>query len=431
MMNRNVVITGAGIGSPAGYTLEENYAAWRQGIYSFSEIQTFNTQGSSVKYAGQCPPPPTKDLPNRKVQKVLRRKDIISLLTTLATAKHAGIAKGDVDPERFGMYVGAASTQIGDLTPYFTLVSQCADMQKGTFDSERFGKELMEIVNPLVVLQTLMNNGLCYGTMELDARGVNANFMDFQVGGLRAVGEGFRSIATDRADVVIAGGVSGPVEPFQLAEGIRSGYLAKTSEMNDGVRDTVRPYDENRQGAILSEGSAYVMLEEEQHALRRGARIMGRISSFRLANDGVFDVRQQNDSPGLVRSLLEACQDAKVKRRDIGFVVGHGNGSRQADRAEAKAYLDFFNADHRHIPLTSPKSVLGDMCEAGGVIGLILALDSFQQNSTPPTYNYLKGDEFSSQLAIRPEEQSINHKRALVTSRNFLGLCASMVVDEP
>src|SRR5690606_38314280 len=123
-----------------------------------------------------------------------------------------------------------------------------------------FGKELMEIVNPLVVLQTLMNNGLCYGTMELDARGVNANYMDFQVAGLRAVGEAYRSIVTDRADIVVAGGVSGPVEPFQLAEGVRSGYLAKTAEVDGDVSGVVRPYDESRQGAILSEGSAYVML---------------------------------------------------------------------------------------------------------------------------------------------------------------------------
>jgi 3-oxoacyl-[acyl-carrier-protein] synthase II len=264
--DRKVVVTGLGIASPAGYTLEENYNAWRSGRNCFTEITRFNTFGSSVVYAGDCAAPDVKKLPDRKIQKILRRKDIISLLCTIDAANNAGIKKGSIDPERFGMYVGAGSTQIGDLTPYFTLVAECANLEDGTFDSAKFGAKLMDLVNPLVVLQTLMNNALCFGTMTLDIRGVNSNFMDFHVAGLRAIGEAYRSIAYDRADAVIAGGVAGPVEPFQLAEGIHSGYLAKTKDLKIPVSEVVRPWDQNRMGAVLSEGSAYLVLEEEKHA---------------------------------------------------------------------------------------------------------------------------------------------------------------------
>jgi 3-oxoacyl-[acyl-carrier-protein] synthase II len=425
---RQVVITGASIASPAGFSLAENYAAWRERRPNFVEITRFNTAGSSVRYAGECPEPDVKKLPDRKVQKILRRKDIISLLTTLGCAEAAGIKKGEVDPERFGMYVGASCTQIGDLTPYFTLVAECAEMTNGRFDSERFGRDLMTLVNPLVVLQTLMNNGLCFGTMTLDIRGVNANYMDFQVAGLRAVGEAFRSIATDRADVVIAGGIAGPVEPFQLAEGIRSGYLARTSELSVAPEDVVRPYDVARHGAVLSEGSAYVMLEEEGHALRRGATILGRVDGFSLANDGTLDPVSVCPSRGLVRSLAGALSEAGMGRGDLGFTVGHGNGSLYADAAEARSYLEF--AGDGALPITSPKAVLGDMAEAGGVVGLILALETFQKNEVPPTFNFKTGDEYSSRLAIRDEPQACRHRRAVVTSRNFLGLCGAVVVSE-
>ncbi len=429
MTLRKVVITGAGIASPAGYTLAENAAAWCGKDHKFTAITHFNTVGSSVRYAGACPPPDMKRLPDRKVQKILRRKDVISLLTTLETAANAGIEKGKVDPERFGMYVGAGSTQIGDLTPYFTLVSQCANLGTGSFDSELFGAKLMELVNPLVVLQTLMNNGLCFGTMTLDIRGVNSNFMDFQVAGLRAVGEAFRSIVYDRAEVVIAGGISGPVEPFQLAEGIHSGYLATTKDLTVPLETVVKPWDDKRTGAVLSEGSAYVVLEEERHALKRGAKIMGRVEGFFLASDGAFEFMAERDSPGLVRAIDGALTEAGLKKEDLGFLVGHGNGARSADFAEAKAYADYFGGHAKKVPVTTPKAVLGDMCEAGGVLGLILALDSFQRGQVPPTHNFVKGDQHSARLSISAEPQKIAGTRAVVTSRNFLGLCAAMVVS--
>lgn len=425
---RKVVITGVGIASPAGYTLAENYDAWRTGRSCFSEITRFNTVGSSVRFSGDCPPPDAKKLPDRKVQKILRRKDVISLLCTIDTAANAGITKGTIDPERFGMYVGAGSTQIGDLTPYFTLVAECADLDAGTFDSARFGAKLMELVNPLVVLQTLMNNALCFGTMTLDIRGVNANFMDFHVAGLRAVGEGFRSIAAGRADAVIAGGVAGPVEPFQLAEGIHSGYLAKTKDLAFPVSEVVRPWDKNRMGSVLSEGSAYLVLEEEKHALARGAKILAHIEGYHLASDGSFDFTSQSDAKGLARAMNGALKEAGMTAEELGYLVGHGNGSRYADAAEAKCYREFFGTAAGKIPLVSNKAPLGDMCEAGGVVGAILALESAQKGTVPPTFNFKSGDEHSAGLSIKAEPQKILNRKSLVTSRNFVGLSAAIVI---
>lgn len=426
---RKVVVTGMGIASPAGYTLAENFDAWRTGRNCFSEITRFNTVGSSVLYAGDCPAPDAKKLPDRKVQKILRRKDVISLLCTIDTAMNAGIARGTIDPERFGMYVGAGSTQIGDLTPYFTLVAECADLDAGTFDSAKFGARLMELVNPLVVLQTLMNNALCFGTMTLDIRGVNANFMDFHVAGLRAIGEGYRSIATGRADAVIAGGVAGPVEPFQLAEGIHSGYLAKTRGISTPISEVVRPWDKDRMGSVLSEGSAYLVLEEEKHAVRRGAKILACIDGYHLASDGSFDFTAGSEAKGLARSIDCALAEAGIKKNDLGFIVGHGNGSKYADAAEAKCYVDVLGDLAGKIPLVSNKAPLGDMCEAGGAVGAILALESLEKGTVPPTFNFKQGDEYSSRLSLCAEPQKILSKRAVVTSRNFVGLSAALVIS--
>ena len=428
---RSIVITGMGIGSPAGYTLEENVAACWEGKDCFSPITRYETVGSSVKFAGDCPDPDTRLLPDRKVQKILRRKDVISLVTTLAAARSAGIFPHKTNPERCGMYVGASSTQVGDLTPYFMLVEGCADLNAGTFDSARFGEDLMSLVNPLVVLQNLMNNGLCFGSMTLDFRGVNANFMDFQIAGLRAIGEGLRSISQDRADVVVAGGVAGTVEPFQLAEGVKKGYLASTNGPGVNPSQVIQPWGERRCGTILSEGSSYLVLEEETHASARGAAICGRVLGFGLASDGQFSFMDAEESPGLVRAMKLAIQDARLSTDDIVAVLGHGNGAVQGDFLEISAYEKIFAGRSAKIPLASVKSVLGDMCEAAGAVSTCIALEAMRRRELPPTFNTPLQAQSSGRLSVSPKAQPISQGPIMITARSFLGLSAALIVSPP
>ena len=428
---RSIVITGMGIGSPAGYSLDENFAACWDGKDCFSPITRYETIGSSVKFAGDCPAPDTRLLPDRKVQKILRRKDVISLVTTLAAARSAGLFPHNTNPERCGMYVGASSTQVGDLTPYFMLVEGCADLKAGTFDSARFGQDLMSLVNPLVVLQNLMNNGLCFGSMTLDFRGVNANFMDFQIAGLRAIGEGFRSISQDRADVVIAGGVAGTVEPFQLAEGVKKGYLASTSSPDINPSLVIKPWSEQRCGTILSEGSSYLVLEEESHAQRRGAKVYGRILGFGLASDGQFSFMDAQESPGLVRAMELAIRDAELSADAIIAILGHGNGAVQGDFLEISAYEKVFASRQSKVPLASVKSILGDMCEAQGPVSTCLTLEALRRQELPPTFNTDSLAPTSTRLSISPRAQKIAPGPIMITARSFLGLSTAIIVSPP
>lgn len=428
---RRIVITGIGIGSPAGHTLEDNMVACWSGKNCFSPITRYETVGSSVCYAGDCPPPDTSILPDRKVQKILRRKDVISLTTTLAAAKSANLFPHHLDPDRCGMYVGASSTQIGDLTPYFMLVEGCADLKTGTFDSARFGHDLMSLVNPLVVLQNLMNNGLCFGSMTLDFRGVNSNFMDFQIAGLRALGEGMRSIAYDRADVVIAGGVAGTVEPFQMAEGVNKGYLANTSSKDLSPDKVIRPWDTTRCGTILSEGSAYLVLEEEKHAVRRGVPILGRIEGFGLASDGQVYFMDAEKSPGLERAMHLALVDANLTPHDLTAVIGHGNGATRGDLVEMRAYDMLLAGKQTKTPIASVKSVLGDMCEAAGPVSAWIATLANQKGELPPTFNTVQIETGSSLLSVSKDPQKIQPGPIMITGRSFLGLCAALIVSPP
>lgn len=172
-----------------------------------------------------------------------------------------------------------------------------------------------------------------------------------------------------------------------------------------------------------------MVLEEQERAINRGAKIYGRIDGYGLSNDGRFNLMKETSSYGLQRSMQIALDEANLTKNDgVGMVVGHGSGAIAADRAEAKAYLDFWGDRAKEIPLVSHKAVLGDMCEAGGVAGLIQALDSFTTEQVAPTWNYREGDENSSKLAISAEPQPLRHGSALITSRSFLGLSGSLLV---
>ncbi len=440
--SRRVAITGMGISTAIGDDLAANIASWREGRTHFGEVgPATGLAGTAVKYAGECPEPPAARLPDRKVKKILTRKDVIGLVTALGAAADGGIKPGSAnfDPHRFGMYVGAGSTQIKDLTPYFPLVRQC--VQDGVFDSLKFGSDMMDLVNPMVVLQTLMNNTLCFTSIALDIRGVNSNFMDFNVSGLRAVGEAFRSIQTGRADLCLAGGVASPVEPFHVATGVNSGYLARSAELPWPAAEILRPYDHQRCGTVLSEGAAFLMLEEESHAKARGARIWGYVDGYGTGSDGPVEFMQEDAAPGLAGAVRRACREAGVRAHERkgqklyapDMVIGHGNGVIRSDAVELDAYSQTFDGG---VALASIKSVTGELGEAAGVASCIAAIDALARESLPPTFNFSGHDATrgtstdDSMLSISADAQvRPGARQALVTQRSVLGISCGLVLS--
>ena len=163
--------------------------------------------------------------------------------------------------------------------------------------------------------------------------------------------QAFRSVATGRAEAVLAGGVSTPVEPSQVSEWVQLGQLAATRNL-DSAATVVRPFDRARTGTILSEGSAYLFLEEEQHALKRGAKILGRVHGYGMSSDGAINFNAPHKAPGLVRSLKLATAEAGMKAGDLGAVVGHANGALYSDGAEADAYMEFLGGASASVPVT-------------------------------------------------------------------------------
>lgn len=425
-MSRNVVITGRALNVPLGDDLPSVIQGWRSGKAAFCRDESMAKSLEVQHYVGLCPYMNLGLLPDRKVQKAITRKDLIGLVTALAAAKDAGLAKGKVQPERFGMFVGAGSTQLGDLLPYMDLIERC--MLQGVFDTKRFGTDLMGQVTPMVMLQTLMNNTLCYASIALDIRGVNANYMDFQVAGLRALHEAMHAIKGNRADAVLVGGVAGRPEPYLADDGLRAGHIVRGLEKDLDAAHLIRPFDAKRTGTILSEGAAFLVLEEEDHALARGATILGRLSPMSFYSDAAFAFIDANASLALEKSISSVLSQVGYAKEGLSFVMAHANGSVEGDRVEAKTYGKVFGRRALDIPFHASKSSLGETAEAAPVINIILALDALNTGRIPATKNYDYGDEHTADLFVTKEEAEVYGHFALITARSFSGICTSVGV---
>ena len=419
---RNVVVTGRSVVSPLGDDLGSTLNACYEGKSSFQPLLEYGENQQSI-YAGRCADLDLSILPDKKVQKSIVRRDLIGLIAALRAADEALISKGSVNSERFGIYIGASSTQIRDLEPYYSLVRK--SFQDSSFDSEAFGRDLLGNVNPLVMLHTLMNNTLCYASIALDIRGVNGNFMDFQSAGANAMIEGFYAVQEGRADVVLTGGVSGSPESYQMKQGIDSGYLAfEGSDVNsDGI---IRPYSDNRCGTILSEGASFIVLEEEEHARRRGAVPMARLVGVAKGSDADFAFLNHKKSKGLVNCLKNLKKQDRFEEEKLGLIMGHGNGSIHGDMVEFGAYREVFEG-WKDLLLASPKANFGEMSEASSVASAVLVSEILNGADLFPVHNF--NDHMQGEITVNTSRQTYRKEQVVVTSRSFSGLCCALILE--
>jgi 3-oxoacyl-[acyl-carrier-protein] synthase II len=417
-MTRRVVITGSGIYCPTGVDPQSAYQAWLNGRSDFTEFP--DDEAKLVRYRGQCKNLEVNLLHDRKVQKVITRRDVIGLIVANKAAKTAGIPDQRINPERFGMYVGASSTQIGDLLPYAELIK--SSMKASGFDSRVFGAGLLSQVNPMVMMQNLMNNTLCYGSIGLDIRGVNANFVDFQAAGLRAIGEGFESIRHGRADIILAGGVAVMPDHYHAEEGVAMGFLQNAAIQKD-QSPSVQSFDRRANGTILSEGSGFVVLEDLEHARLRGATILAEITEFASSSQAGFAYVDQRSARGL-QDCLEMMNFTDHSGNNID-IIGVGNGIPGEDFSELMAYQEYAKQQNFRMRVTSVKPSTGELSEASGPASIVLAIEALRSGEMGPVKNFESALEPLDHVEVMREKFHLEGP-VVVTARGFSGVSCAL-----
>jgi len=370
---RRVVVTGVGMVSPLGNSVEESWAALIAGESGAGPITRFDSTDFAVHFACEV-----KDLDVTKYveAKASRRMDRCTHLVLAAARQAQADSALDVDAigERAGVAVGTA---MGGVESFEESVEQL-----GTRGPERFG--------PLRIVQIIPNLPAGWVSIELGTRGPLLTESTACAASNMAIGDGLDAIRLGRADVMFCGGTEAPVTKVGIA-----GFAAMraTSRRNEDPQRASRPFDGERDGFVLGEAAAMIVLEELEHAKARGARIHAELLGYGVSSDAshVSDPDPTGENPA--RAMRMAFADAGIEADDVGYVNAHGTSTPAGDRGETRVLKIALGDDKAHrTPVSSTKGATGHSLGAAGAVEAVFTIMALQRGVLPPTINQTTPD---------------------------------------
>jgi 3-oxoacyl-[acyl-carrier-protein] synthase II len=338
--------------------------------------------------------------------KEARRNDRFTQLAVGAAdeaAAEAGLM-GDVEPSRVGVIVG---TGVGGLT---TLQKEC---QVWLEEGDR-------AVSPLFVPMMMPNAAAGQVAMRLGAHGPGFSVASACATGAHAIGEAKRMIERNEVDVVIAGGTEAALVGLCLAAFRRMGALSR-----EGIS---RPFDVNRDGFVMGEGAAVLVLEREAHATARGAKILGRVTGYGASNDAFHITQPEENGRGAIEAMTAALRDADLSPSDVGYVNAHGTSTPFNDRIEAQAIRQVMGEDGP--PVSSCKGAIGHTLGAAGAIEALACVEALRRGALPPTLGLEEVDpECEADHVAGAPREAPDLKVALSNSFGFGGQNATLVLQ--
>ncbi len=377
-----VVITGVGVVSPIGIGREAFWEALLAGDCGIGPVTQTNLSGLPPQLAGEVRNFDARTyVANRKSLKVMSRDAQLGIAASTLACRDAGIASGKIDPERFGVVLGADQICSPILESEATYA---ACMVNGRFDFQLWGTKGMAASFPLGFLRVLPNMVASHVSIAQDARGPNNTIHEGEISSLLAVTEAASVIERGMADVMLAGGASSQMHPLDFVRRVAMGNL---SPRHDDPASVVRPFDARRDGGVWSEGAAVLVLERRHHAEARGAKILARLKGWGAACEAV-NSHGRPSGAGLRRAIARALDSAAVKAADLGHVKAHGLSTVRDDASEAAVLRDMLP----QTPVTALKGHLGNSAAAGAAMELAASIVSIQKGCVPATRNYEQAD---------------------------------------
>jgi 3-oxoacyl-[acyl-carrier-protein] synthase II len=405
-----------GVVSPIGIGKEPFWDALSTGRSGIGPLELSEMADLPVRLAAEVRDfAPKQFIANRKGLKVMSRDAQLGIAASLLACQDAGISAGGVDPERFGIVLGADRI-CGSVEESEEPYRRC--LVDGQFDFSRWGSDGMAASFPLSFLRVLPNMIASHISITQDARGPNNTIHQSEVSSLLAVSEAARAIQRGAADVMMAGGASSQMNAFDWA---RYSILGRASRCGDPCA-APRPFDRNRDGEVIGEGAAVFILESLAHAEARGASILARILGF--SGTGPTSRNGSERGQALRRAAIEALDRAGMNPAEVGHVNAHGVGTVEEDKTEAAVIRDLM-AD---VPVTAPKSYFGNLGSAGGAMEMAVSLMALQKGLIPPTLHYERPDPQCPVNVVHGEPLPFSNRSALLINRTPVGQAAALVL---
>jgi 3-oxoacyl-[acyl-carrier-protein] synthase II len=335
----------------------------------------------------------------------------------------SGALESPLDPTRFGVYVGCGEGNQDFASFSRMILSGLTD--EGGLDISRFVKYGLETLNPMAELEQEPNMPAGYLAGMFNAQGPNANCLTACAASSQAIGEGTEMIRRGLADVILAGGAHSMIHPFGV-----TGFslLTTLSTRNDEPERASRPFDRLRDGFVLGEGAAMVVLEELERAKRRNAPIFGELLGYGSTADAYRVTDIHPEGRGAIACMQMALHDAQLNPSDVHYVNAHGTSTAVNDKVETLACRRVFGADADRIPVSSTKSMMGHLIAAAGVTELIVCLMAIRDGVLPPTINYENPDPLCDLDYVPNQAREARCDVALNNSFGFGGQNITLIV---
>ncbi|TKI54197.1 beta-ketoacyl-ACP synthase II [Brevibacillus antibioticus] len=368
-----VVVTGMGVISPIGNSVNQFWNSLVQGKSGISPIDTFDTARNKTKIAGLVRDFDPVERFGRKEARRMDRFCQFALAAVEEALEDAELQLDELDRERIGVYVGSGIGGVGTLLEQHNVLRE-----RGP-----------ERVSPTLVPMLISNMAAAMISIKYGLYGPTMSPVTACSIGNTSIGEAFRLIRAGGADVVIAGGSEAAVTDISLASFSNATAL---STRNDDPAGASRPFDAKRDGFVMAEGAGIVILESESHAKKRNARMYAEVIGYGASSDAYHMVATHPEGIGPYRAMKWALQEAGVQPTDVNVISAHATSTEIGDRSETLAIKKLFGDHAYHVPITANKSMTGHMFGAAGGAEAIALIKSLQEGIIPPTINQEEQD---------------------------------------
>lgn len=372
-LNR-VVVTGMGAVTPIGNTVKEYEVGLFSGRNGIGPITLFDTSEHSVKLAAEVRDLDFDAFVEPRMQKRMDRYTLLAMVAAGEALEHSNLlGNGEPDRDRIGVIIGSG---IGGI---------------GTFEEQyvRMQKRGPRHVSPLFVPMMISDIAAGYVSIEYGLKGPNFSIVSACATASHSIGEAYRNIQVGSADAMVAGGAEAPVTPASVA-----GFTSmRAMTKNPDPETACRPFDAERDGFVMGEGSGILVLEALEYAQERGANILGELVGYGATGDAYHITAPAEGGEGAVRAMNLAIKGAGIEPQDVGYVNAHGTSTAFNDKNETAAIKTVFgNHAYDGLIVSSTKSMTGHLMGASGGVEAIASLLALKRQEIPPTIHYQASD---------------------------------------
>ncbi|WP_028307377.1 beta-ketoacyl-ACP synthase II [Desulfitibacter alkalitolerans] len=410
-MTKRVVITGMGILSPVGIGLEDFWASLTEGKSGIGPVTHFDASNLATTIAGEVKDFDPQKYIDKKEAKRMDRFTQFAVAAAVMAMEDAGLSNANVDCERVGVILG---TGIGGTNTF--------EDQHRVLGTKGPGR-----VSPFFVPMMIANMAAGHISIAVGAKGINYTVITACASGTNSVGEAFKALQRNSADVIITGGTEAAITPMAMA-GFAS--MKAMSTRNHEPQKASRPFDAERDGFVMGEGSGILVLETLEHARKRDAKIYAEVVGYGCSADAFHITAPAPGGEGGVRAMRLAVEDAGMSPEEVDYINAHGTSTDLNDKYETLAIKTVFGDHAYKMAVSSTKSMTGHLLGAAGSVELIASVLTIKNGVIPPTIN-LENPDPECDLDYVPNkarEQQVNV--ALSNSLGFGGHNATVIVKK-